>query len=156
MTQHVTARLRLTAIARLNTTAIAPHCTYSSARLERKPGKKSKRQQRKMFLGLAGGWDGQESTCERFVTDMESRNNLFHHVVHSIYPETKQTVCLRERRRDYVAFELVSKRPDCSVHRRGIGGQEERGSHFCKCLSRPASLSGSDFFSLTCSGYVGN
>lgn len=109
-----------------------------------------------MFLWLAGGWDGQESTCERFVTDTESRNHLFHHVVHSIYPETKQTVCLRERRRDYVAFELVSKRPDCSVQRGEIGGQEERGNHFCKCLSWPASLSGSDFFSLTCSGYVGN
>lgn len=148
MTQRVTACLGLTATTHLNNAAIAPRCTHSSVRLEGNPGKKSKRQQRRMFLWWSGGWDGQESTCKRFITDMESWNILFHHVAFYVHPEMKTVYLRRKGMRDYV-HNFWQLRLDCSVQRREIG--EVRGigewSHFCKCLSWPGSPSGSDFFS---------
>lgn len=72
------------------------------------PDKQCKGQQRKMLLWLSGGWDGQDSSHERFVTDMQSRNNLFHQVVCYIYPEMKKAACLRRKgRSEYVHISWI-------------------------------------------------
>lgn len=63
-----------TAMACLNSTAIAPSCSYSSVKLKRKLGEKNIRQHRKVFLeACIVGWTGQ--FCEEFITDMESKND---------------------------------------------------------------------------------